>query len=103
MKPVQFYMSDPWLKSFTGVIDKRHSKCLTKEKHLAGNSSLIDFAMGHHYYGLHRKDDCWIFREWAPNAQKMFLIGVFTGWKERQEFMLKRIEPMGDWEISGNP
>ncbi|MCX6253232.1 MAG: alpha amylase C-terminal domain-containing protein [Bacteroidia bacterium] len=99
MNPASFYISDPWLKPFTGVIDKRIGKCLSKEKHLIGNGSLSDFAMGHYYYGLHRKNDCWIIREWAPNAKNMFVIGIFTGWKEKQEFMMKRVNSQGDWEI----
>jgi 1,4-alpha-glucan branching enzyme len=99
MKPHSFYLSDPWLSSFTGVIEDRIGKSLLKEKHLARNGSLCDFAMGHYYYGMHRRNDCWVFREWAPNAKSMFLTGVFTGWKEKKEFMLKRINEMGDWEI----
>jgi 1,4-alpha-glucan branching enzyme len=99
MKPHSFYLSDPWLSPFTGVIEDRIGKSLLKEKHLARNGSLCDFAMGHYYYGMHRQNDCWIFREWAPNARSMFLTGVFTGWKEKKEYMLKRINQMGDWEI----
>jgi 1,4-alpha-glucan branching enzyme len=99
MNTNSFYMSDPWLNPFTHLIDKRIGKCLLKEKQLVGNGSLCDFAMGHHYYGLHWNNDSWVFREWAPNAINIFVIGVFTGWKEKQEFMMKRINPMGDWEI----
>jgi 1,4-alpha-glucan branching enzyme len=100
MNPASFYISDPWLNPFTGIIDKRIGRCLSKEKHLIGNGSLCEFAMGHHYYGLHRNNNSWIFREWAPNAKSIFLIGEFTGWKEKHEFMMKRINPMGDWEIT---
>jgi 1,4-alpha-glucan branching enzyme len=94
-----FYKSDPWLNPFTGVIDRRYAKCLLKEKQLAGKGSICDFAMGHHYYGLHKNNDSWVFREWAPNAQSIFIIGVFNDWKEKKDFMMKRINSMGDWEI----
>lgn len=60
---------------------------------------LSDFALGHHYYGLHRSKDGWIFREWAPNATAIFIKGVFSGWKEKEKFKLKRINQNGDWEI----
>jgi 1,4-alpha-glucan branching enzyme len=103
MKPGSFYISDSWLKPFTGVIDRRIIKCLNKEKELTNNSSLTEFAMGHYYYGLHRNKDSWVFREWAPNAKSMFLTGVFSGWNEQQEFMLERINPNGDWEITLPP
>jgi 1,4-alpha-glucan branching enzyme len=99
MNPDSFYKSDPWLKPFAGSIDKRIGKCHLKEKHLTGNGALIDFAMGHYYYGLHHEKDCWIFREWAPNAKSIFIIGEFTAWKEKPEFRMTRINSQGDWEI----
>ena len=99
MNTPSFYISDSWLKPFTGVIDKRIGKCLIKEKHLIGNGLLTDFGMGHYYYGLHRNNDNWVFREWAPNATAVFLTGIFTGWKEKKGFMLTKINLNGDWEI----
>jgi 1,4-alpha-glucan branching enzyme len=103
MNPASFYISDSWLKPFTNVIDKRIRRCLSKEKQLIGNGSLSDFAMGHFYYGLHRENNCWVFREWAPNAKCIFVTGTFTGWKEKQEYMMKRVNPQGDWEITLHP
>ncbi len=99
MKTASFYQSDPWLNPFTEVIDRRFARCLLKEKLLVGDGTLSDFAMGHHYYGLHRTNDSWVFREWAPNAQSIFIIGIFNDWKERQEFLMTRINSMGDWEL----
>jgi hypothetical protein len=37
-----FYNSDPWLKPFTDIIDKRIGKCLSKEKKLIGKHSLSE-------------------------------------------------------------
>jgi 1,4-alpha-glucan branching enzyme len=99
MNPASFYLTDPWLKPYIHIIDKRIGKCLLKEKQLTGNKSLGDFALGHHYYGLHRNPQSWIFREWAPNATAIFLTGIFSGWKEMEKFMLKKINQNGDWEI----
>jgi 1,4-alpha-glucan branching enzyme len=99
MNTESFYKSDPWLEPFTNVIDRRFAKCLLKEKLLIGNGSLSDFAMGHHYFGLHRTNDSWVFREWAPNATRIFMVGIFSGWKEKQEYSLNRINTAGDWEI----
>jgi 1,4-alpha-glucan branching enzyme len=96
----KFYTSDPWLKPFAGVIDERFNRCHLKEKSLAGNGTLSGFAMGHHYFGLHRTSDSWIFREWAPNATSIFLTGTFTNWKEKSEYLMKRINQQGDWEIT---
>jgi 1,4-alpha-glucan branching enzyme len=99
MNTENFYISDPWLKPFTALIDKRISKCLKKEADLTGERSLTDFAMGHYYYGLHQNSDGWVMREWAPNATKIFVTGVFSEWKEDQRFMMTRTNPGGDWEL----
>jgi 1,4-alpha-glucan branching enzyme len=99
MNPSAFYNSDPWLNPFIETIDKRIGKCLTKEMQLSGNGTLTDFAMGHHYYGLHHTSDSWIFREWAPNATAIYVTGIFNGWKENEAFMMKKINANGDWEL----
>jgi 1,4-alpha-glucan branching enzyme len=95
----KFYTADPWLGPFTQIIDERISKCQLKEQSLAGNGSLSEFAMGHFYYGLHKENGKWIFREWAPNATDIYLTGTFTGWKEKPDYRLNRINQYGDWEI----
>jgi len=100
MRDTKFYDDDSWLKPFTGIIDSRISQCLQKERHLAGVSSLSEFAMGHYYYGLHRTGDHWIFREWAPNATDIFIIGTPNGWEEKPDYRLTRINQHGDWEIT---
>jgi len=95
-----FYKIDPWLAPFAATITDRNRKCIAREKELAGNISLSEFAMGHHYYGLHRENNRWILREWAPNATEIYLIGTHNGWKEEQNYRLQRINTRGDWEIS---
>ncbi len=99
MQDEDFYLADPWLEPFTGVIESRIEKCLAKEMKLVVDGSLTDFAMGHHYYGLHFNNNKWIFREWAPNATQIFLIGTFNGWKELKEYSMEKINDYGDWEI----
>ena len=99
MNPGKFYTPDPWLKPYIPIIEERIKKCKSREQHLVQNASLSDFALGHHYYGLHRTDEGWIFREWAPNATRIYLIGTFNGWKENRNFLMERINRNGDWEI----
>jgi 1,4-alpha-glucan branching enzyme len=60
---------------------------------------LTDFAAGHLYFGMHRDKDELVFREWAPNATALFLIGDFSQWQEQDRFGLKRISAEGVWEI----
>jgi len=96
MNPASFYKSDPWLNPFREIIDKRADKYIAKEKQLTGKGSLVEFAMGHYYYGLHFTDGQWVIREWAPNATSIYLIGTFNGWKHKKEFLMKRINSHGD-------
>jgi len=100
MNTSSFYNTDPYLKSFTDKIDKRINKCILKEEKLVGDGSLQGFAMGHYYYGLHRNKNNWVIREWAPNATKIFITGIFSGWEEKTEYMMKRVNSQGDWEIT---
>ena len=91
--------SDPWLEPYRQVIQRRLLKIVETELKLTGgNMSLQDFASGHEYFGLHFEDNHWIFREWAPNATAIFLIGDATGWKEKDAFAFKALGE-GIWEI----
>ena len=42
--------------------------------------TLSDFANGHVFYGFHKTETGWIYREWAPAAEAMYLTGDFCGW-----------------------
>ena len=92
--------NDPWLTPYSGAIEGRHDHALWRESQLTGGKmSLKDFASGYLYYGLNRTDSGWVFREWAPNATEIFLIGDFSGWEEQERFRLTRINEAGDWEL----
>ncbi len=97
MDTPEIVRNDPWLEPFKGVIKNRMNRALRKESELSGGS-LKEFALGHLYFGLHRMKDHWIFREWAPNATKIFLIGEFTDWTELPEWELKSGDK-GNWEL----
>lgn len=91
--------NDPWLEPFRAAIEGRHEDALRKEKELVGDDGcLSNFANGHHFFGLHRDDNGWVFREWAPNATAIFLIGTFNNWAESEAFELKR-KDNDVWEV----
>lgn len=91
---------DPWLKPFEAAIVGRHRHAADKMAELAGQGTLKDFASGHLYFGLHRcTNGDWVFREWAPNATAIYLIGDFNGWQQDERFKLQPIGN-GTWEIS---
>ena len=101
-KHIGIVANDPWLEPYEDAIRGRHDHAVWMEKELTnqGKMSLSDFANGHEYYGLHRDDKGkWIFREWAPNATAIYLIGDFNGWKEDAKFAAKRVKNTDNWEL----
>lgn len=93
--------NDPYLQPFEEAICGRHEHFLWKEKQLTqgGKASLVDFANGHEYFGLHKTPEGWVFREWAPNATAIYLVGDFNDWAEDEEYLAKRISANGVWEL----
>ncbi|MBR6755118.1 MAG: alpha amylase C-terminal domain-containing protein [Clostridia bacterium] len=72
---------DPYLKDFEQDINLRMDNYKSKRKELLGRKrSLASFANGHNYFGFHRVKGGWVYREWAPAAESMFLTGDFNGW-----------------------
>ena len=93
--------NDSWLEPYEEAIRGRHDHALWKLNQLTNNGrrSLSDFATGHLYYGLHKQTRGWVFREWAPNATDIYLVGDFNNWQEDEHYRCKRIEGTGNWEL----
>ena len=72
---------DPYLEPFAEDIRLR-GKLFNdaKRRLLSGFDSLSDFADCYKYFGIHRTDDGWVYREWAPAADQMYFTGDFNGW-----------------------
>ena len=92
--------TDPLLEPFSEVIRRRNDAVdATLSKLTADGRSLADFASGHEYFGLHFRGDHWVFREWAPNASGIYLIGAMTGWREAPGYAMHRVDSHGTWEL----
>ena len=93
--------NDPWLEPFADAITGRHQYALNKEAELTnkGKQTLSDFASGYLYFGLHRTPKGWTFREWAPNATHIYMVGTFNNWEEKAAYKLKKLKN-GNWEIN---
>ncbi len=100
-KIYKIYETDEWLAPYREAIDARHQRILKKKEELAGKGgSLYDCVNGHLYYGMHRDaDGNWVFREWAPNATKIYIIGDFNNWKRTEAYRMKAVGG-GNWEIT---
>ena len=100
-KVLPIIKNDPWLEPYAYAINGRHEDVIRKEKELTGGGkiSLNDFANAHNYFGLHKTKTGWVFREWAPHATAIYMIGTFNDWAEREDYALTRMDN-GVWEIT---
>ena len=71
---------DPYLTPYESDLNNRINSYKAKKAELAPNGSLFDFANGFNYFGFHKTKDGWVYREWAPAADRMFFTGDFNGW-----------------------
>lgn len=93
-------LDDPYLAPFAEILKRRADAAAAKARQLAkAPGSLAEFACAHEYYGLHRTQDGWVFREWAPNATSLWLVGDFSEWQVREDFRLQRVSGRDVWEI----
>lgn len=90
---------DPWLKPYANHIAGRRSYVAHKKQQLLSGETLLDFALGHLYFGLHETDEGWVMREWAPNATSIFLVADMNNWTASDEFAFSPVGN-GNWELT---
>ena len=92
--------ADPYLAAHRPALIRRleHIQAM-RERITQKCPNLLDLASGHEHFGLHRTADGWVFREWAPNAEAIFLVNEATGWADDKRFALSRIDDDGQWEL----
>lgn len=100
MKELNLIKNDPWLTPFEKAIEGRYQYVIDREKSLTSNGqqTLSDVASGYLYFGLHKTSNGWVFREWAPNATAIYMIGGFNNWEKDERYKLKRLDN-GVWEL----
>ncbi len=100
-KHIGIVAHDHYLEPYEDAIRGRHNHAEWKIDQLTqhGKQSLSDFANGYEYFGLHKIRGGWVFREWAPNATDIYLVGDFNDWKESEDYRCKKVEGTGNWEL----
>ena len=100
-KHIGLVANDPYLEPYEQAITGRHDHALWKLNQLTqnGKRTLTDFASGYDYYGLHKTARGWVFREWAPNATDIYLVGDFNNWQETEKYRAKRVAGTDNWEL----
>ncbi len=98
--PVAPLTNDPYLEPFLPALQARAEQTAQAEQRLApAGTALEDFAAAHTWYGLHRTDTGWVFREWAPHATAIHLRGTVTDWSCQDAYRLTRRDGSDDWEL----
>lgn len=101
----KLYRNDPMLLPYASEIDRRARECRRKEKALlaeAGVDTLADFANAYLFFGFHRTQDGWVYREWAPAADEMYLTGDFNGWNTTSHPMTREANGVFTIELQGH-
>ena len=93
--------NDPWLAPFADAIRERMRRIEVALADLKPGGITGDISTGHHYFGFtrgqwHSEPGVW-YREWAPGAKSLHLIGDFNRWN-RDAHPLARGEN-GVWKI----
>ncbi|MCC5929387.1 MAG: alpha amylase C-terminal domain-containing protein [Cyclobacteriaceae bacterium] len=96
----QLVQDDPWLEPYAYEINgriERFRSALSKIEQ--SHSNIEKFAHAYREMGLNydKKKKGWFYREWAPAAESLFLIGDFNNWN-RKSHPLTRLDN-GMWEI----
>ncbi len=89
---------NPEIQRYADDIELRmESYRRTKSALLWRGETLSDLANAHEFYGIHHVDGGWVYREWAPNAHRLYLEGDFNKWNLTSHPM-KNIGD-GNWEL----
>ena len=104
---LKLIQSDPYLRPYANAIEGRYKYAVAQEQKLTGGKKLSEWANGYLYFGLHKVKvesleakgkEQWVFREWAPNATAIYMIGDFNNWQKDEAYRLQPTEN-GVWEI----
>ena len=76
-------LADSWLAPFERDIKGRlrlYDAAMERISRRSGD--IVAFADGARRYGFNRDAQTgeWVYREWAPGARELYLIGDFNGW-----------------------
>lgn len=87
------YFEDPELEPFADIIKSRLKKGKSQYDSLVKTyGSLSSYCNYHDFFGLHQEKEQWVFREWAPNAECIYVINEKTSWDTDARYLLEKKE-----------
>ncbi len=93
---------DPLLKPYAAQLRERFAHYQRFQTEIEKTGGVLgEISQGHHYFGLNRGENngetgVW-YREWAPNAHALSLIGDFNGWHRDANPM--SVDEWGIWNL----
>ena len=99
-KKLKLIKQDPWLEPNEKDIEARYQRYLSRlsiiNKDFGG---LAEMADGYLYFGIHynSEQNGWVYREWAPQAKALYLVGDFNNWQQFTHPLSRN--KFGIWEI----
>jgi len=93
---------DPWLEPYADQLRRRYGYYQHVRKKFDATGGLLgDVSKGHHYFGFNRgelwgKAGVW-YREWAPAALQLRLIGDFNNWNRMGHPLVR--DEFGVWSL----
>lgn len=91
---------DSWLDPYAYEVQERYQRYKRVRQEIEGvEGNLLNFAKAHQYYGINfdTARNGWYYREWAPNANELYLIGDFNNWNRTSHKLERNVH--SDWEI----
>src|SRR5690348_6620858 len=93
---------DPWLEPYVGKLAARQQHYRHRLGPIEATGGLLgEISQGHHYFGLNQgeyqgKQGVW-YREWAPGALQLRVIGDFNNWNRWADPMVR--DGFGVWSL----
>jgi 1,4-alpha-glucan branching enzyme len=95
---LQIIKDDPWLAPYESDIQTRYDYFKSELDRInSQHGSLLKFSNRHHELGFIKTKTGFTYKEWAPQAQAMSLVGDFNNWDENAHPMKK--DEAGIWQV----
>lgn len=78
---MQIIKDNPWLEQWRGGLEWRQHLYKEAKKRIEDIAGSLDkFTQAYKEYGVHKVEGGILYREWAPNADEIYLAGDFNNW-----------------------
>ncbi len=95
---LQIIKDDPWLAPYETDIQTRFDYFKSELDRIQSDyGSLLKYSNRHQELGFQKSKNGIIYKEWAPEAQALSLVGDFNNWDENAHPMQK--DESGIWEV----